>query len=100
MTSLRSLYVPHGISENSCPFVAQKLREDTRKYVEQILCISVSSCVKPCPLRMALVKIRTNSWHKNYEKIRANTWSQFCVFREFCVKPCPLRMALVKIRAH
>ena len=27
-----------------------------------------------------------HSWFKNYEKIRANTWRLFCVFRIFRVK--------------
>ena len=31
---------PQGISVNSCPFVVQKLRVDTRKYVETFLCVS------------------------------------------------------------
>ena len=29
---------PQGISENSCPLVAQKIREDTSQYMEKSLC--------------------------------------------------------------
>ena len=38
--SARDNNAPQGISVNSCPFVAQKLRVDTRLYVETSVCVS------------------------------------------------------------
>ena len=38
--SARDNNAPQGISVNSCPFVAQKLRADTRLYVETSVCVS------------------------------------------------------------
>ena len=38
---VKPLPAPQGISANSCPFVVQKLREDTCQYVVNILCCSV-----------------------------------------------------------
>ena len=68
-------YTPQGIRVNSCPFVAQKIRVDTRKYVETFLGIP---CIAfPSQVRTATFSSVWNSSRKGAKFRKASAW--FCV---------------------
>ena len=70
-------YTPHGISVNSCPFVAQKIRVDTRKYVETFLCIP---CIAfPSQVRTATLSSVWKLLHADVAELRRR-FAKLCAF--------------------